>query len=78
MDDILFYSVSSDNEYKEGQKQSVKDERYQIAFKLMNRFKLDTVYSINAGSIANDFQSTKDSTLFLPYLQNLYDGYSDV
>jgi hypothetical protein len=70
-------AVKKYNEYKEGQKQSVKDERYQIAFKLMDRFKLDTVYSINAESIANDFQSTKDSTLFLPYLKNLYDGYSD-
>ena len=65
------------NEYKKGQKQLVKDERYQIAFRLMDKFKLDTAYSINAESIANDFQSTKDSTLFMPYLQNLYDGYAD-
>jgi Family of unknown function (DUF5694) len=70
-------AVKKYNEYKAGQKKSVKDERYQIAFKLMDRFKLDTAYSINAESIANDFQSTKDSTLFMPYLQNLYDGYSD-
>jgi hypothetical protein len=63
--------------YRAGQKKSVKDERYQVAFKLMDRFKLDTAYSINAESIANDFQSTKDSSLFMPYLQNLYDGYSD-
>jgi Family of unknown function (DUF5694) len=70
-------AVKKYNEYKAGKKHSVKDERYQIAFKLMDRFKLDTVYSINAESIANDFQTTKDSTLFMPYLQNLYEGYSD-
>lgn len=70
-------AVKKYKEYQAGQKQSVKDERYQIAFKLMNRFKLDTVYSINAESIATDFLSTKDSTLFMPYLQNLYEGYSD-
>ena len=70
-------AVKKYNEYKAGQKQLVKDERYQIAFKLMDRFKLDTAYSINAESMANDFQSTKDSTLFMPYLQNLYNGYSD-
>lgn len=63
--------------YKAGQNKSVKDERYQIAFKLMDRFKLDTAYSINAESMANDLQSTKDSILFMPYLQNLYEGYSD-
>jgi Family of unknown function (DUF5694) len=70
-------AIKKYKEYKAGQKQVVRDERYQIAFKLMDRFKLDTVYSINAESIANDFQSTKDSTLFMPYLQNLYNGYSD-
>jgi hypothetical protein len=70
-------AVKKYNEYKVEKKHSVKDERYQIAFKLMDRFKLDTVYSINAESIANDFQTTKDSTLFMPYLQNLYEGYSD-
>jgi hypothetical protein len=41
-------TVKKYNEYKAGQKQLVKDERYQIAFKLMERFKLDTAYSINA------------------------------
>lgn len=70
-------AIKKYKEYKAGQKQVVRDERYQIAFKLMDRFKLDTVYSINAESIVNDFQSTKDSTLFMPYLQNLYNGYSD-
>ena len=34
----------------------------------MDRFKLDTTYSINAESIANNFP--KDLTLFIPYLQN--------
>jgi len=64
-------------EYKLGKKQLVRDERYQIAFKLMDRFNIDTVYCINAESIVTDFQSTKDSTLFMPYLVNLYEGYSD-
>lgn len=70
-------AVKKYSEYKTVHKDAVKDERYQIAFKLMDRFKLDTVYSINAISMANDFELSKDTAVLMPYLQNLYKGYSD-
>jgi hypothetical protein len=53
-----------------------KDEIMQIAFRLVERFKLDTIYSIDAGSIADDLPMTKDSIKFKPYLDSIFKDYS--
>lgn len=63
-------------DYKSGKKMLAKDEIQQIAFRLMQRFKLDTVYSVDAGSIADDLSNNKDSLIMKPYIDSVFKDYS--
>lgn len=68
-------AVTKYNLYKSGKKPLGKDERMQIGFRLAERFKLDTLYSIDAGSIGDDLTSNKDSTILRPYFEEIYKDY---
>ena len=62
--------------YKTGKKELGRDEIQQIAFRLMDRFKLDTVYSVDASTIADDLSESKDSTIIKPYIYEIFKDYS--
>lgn len=62
--------------YKTGKKELGRDEIQQIAFRLMDRFKLDTVYSVDASTIADDLSESKDSTIIKPYIDEIFKDYS--
>jgi hypothetical protein len=59
-------------QYKKEQRTSERNEIYQVAFRLMDKFHLDTVYPMNAGTIVGDLVKSKDSLLFKPYVDSIY------
>lgn len=61
--------------YRSGEKSLGKDEIQQIAFRLMERFQLDTVYEVDAFSIADDLTENKDSSIIKPYIDNIFKDY---
>ncbi len=63
-------------DYRSGKNSLAKDERQQIAFRLMEKFHLDTVYSVDAGSIADDLSNNKDSVIIKPYIDSIFKDYS--
>ncbi len=62
--------------YKTGKKELGRDEIQQIAFRLMDKFKLDTVYCVDASTIADDLTETKDSIVIRPYIDEIFKDYS--
>ena len=62
--------------YKTGKKELEKDEVQQIAFRLMDKFKLDTVYSVDARTIAEELPETKDSAAIKPYFDLIFENYN--
>ncbi len=63
-------------DYTSGKKSLERDEIQQIAFRLMDRFQLDTVYSIDAASIAEDLSENKDSAIIIPYIDSIFKDYT--
>ncbi len=63
-------------DYTSGLKSLERDEIQQIAFRLMDRFQLDTVYSIDAASIAEDLSENKDSAIISPYIDSIFKDYT--
>jgi hypothetical protein len=62
--------------HKTGKKELAKDEIQQIAFRLMDKFKLDTVYSVDARTIAEELPESKDSVIIKPYFDKIFDNYN--
>ena len=62
--------------YKQGKKELAKDEVQQIAFRLMDKFKLDTLYHVDARTIAEELPETKDSTIIKPYFDLIFNNYN--
>jgi hypothetical protein len=62
--------------FKTGKKELGRDEIQQIAFRLMDRFNLDTVYCVDASTIADDLTESKDSTVIKPYIDEIFKDYS--
>ena len=54
----------------------VKDERIQIGFRLVEKFKLDTIYSIDSNSVADYLAMCKDSTIIKPYFDSIFKDYT--
>lgn len=46
--------------YKRSEKELSKDEVKQIVFRLIDKFKLDTIYPVNARTIAEELPESKD------------------
>lgn len=62
--------------YKSGKTVLGKDEIQQIAFRLLERFKLDTVYSVDAKAVYQDLMESKDSTVINPYFERIFKDYT--
>ena len=62
--------------YKAGKKELGRDEIQQIGFRLMDKFKLDTVYCVDATPLADDLTETKDSTTIKPYIDAIFEDYT--
>ncbi len=62
--------------YKSGKKPLAKDETQQIGFRLMDRFNLDTIYSVDAKTIIDELEKSKDSVTFKPYLDSIFKDYT--
>ncbi len=61
--------------YKSGEKPLKRDEREQIGFRLAERFKLDTIYSVDAPTIADDLAASKDSLVMRASLDEIFKDY---
>jgi hypothetical protein len=72
----LWKAMEKYRQYRENKNPVQRDERMQIAFRLLQQFKLDTVYSIDAGSIADDLSSNKDSAIIKPYIDSIFKDYA--
>jgi hypothetical protein len=62
-------------DYKSGKNSLARDEIQQIAFRLMDKFKLDTLYCVDAASIADDLSENKDSAVIKPYIDSIFKDY---
>ena len=62
--------------YRQGKKSLAKDEIEQLGFRLMDKFNLDTIYSIDAKTIADELPESKDSLVIRPYFDKMFDNYS--
>lgn len=66
-------------EYKEGKHTNKRDERYQLAMRLAKELNLNELYSIDAGSVLDDFAETfgKTDSLYFKNLVKDYDFLND-
>ncbi len=58
-----------------GKKELRPNEIDQLAFRLMDRFGLDTLYGCDAPGLAYNMDNHPDSAVFKPYLKKIYEGY---
>lgn len=49
------------NQYKNGDHRDKRDERYQLAMRIANELELDTLYSIDAGTLTKDLEKMDSS-----------------
>lgn len=62
--------------YKTGGAKLRKDEVQQIAFRLVDKFNLDTIYSVDAKTIFSEWPETKDSNVIRPYFDSIFANYT--
>lgn len=62
---------------KAGTKERGKNEIEQLAFRLMDKCKLDTLYGADAGSIFQDLYYSKDSLILRPTLDTIFAGWEN-
>lgn len=58
--------------FKKREKPLGRNEIDQIGFRLMETFNLDTIYGVDAETLAHDLQTGKDSAAFRPMLDSMY------
>jgi hypothetical protein len=63
-------------DYTSGKKELTGDEIQQIAFRLMKRFNLDTVYSVDVHSFADAIVLNRDSAIIKPYIDSIFQDYA--
>jgi len=66
------YFIQRYRAYKRGKKPLGSDEIEQIGFRLMEKFNLDTIYGVDARSLADDLSRGKDSSTFRFMLDSIY------
>jgi hypothetical protein len=66
------YIMNRYRAYIRGEKPLGKDEIDQIGFRLMDQFKLDTIYGVDDNTLLYDFYDGKDSLAFRPILDSMY------
>ncbi len=62
--------------YKTGKKDLARDEVEQIGFRLMDKFNLDTIYAVDARTIAEELPESKDSLVIKPYFDRIFYDYN--
>lgn len=63
--------------YKKSKNKLGRNEIEQISFRLLDKFKLDTLYGADAGNIFYDLYYSKDSTNLRPTLNNIFSGWQN-
>lgn len=66
------YLMHRYREYKAGTRQLRSDEMEQLGFRMLDRFKLDTLYGCDDGTIVGDLWDHKDSLVLRPLLDSIY------
>ncbi|HYE22468.1 MAG TPA: DUF5694 domain-containing protein [Verrucomicrobiae bacterium] len=66
------YLMRRYEKYLAGEHKLAKNEIEQIGFRLMERFKLDTIYGVDAAPLLNDLYNHKDSLILRPLLDSIY------
>ncbi|HMQ50076.1 MAG TPA: DUF5694 domain-containing protein [Saprospiraceae bacterium] len=61
--------------WKSGESPLRANEIDQLAFRLMDRFQLDTIYGCDAPGLTYDMEHAPDSTVFNKWLDEIFDGY---
>ena len=77
---ITGYLMKRYQAYKNGERKLGKDEIEQIGFRLLDKFKLDTLYGINDQGLYSDLYDSKDSLTVRTILDSIsrdYDYNSD-
>ena len=69
------YLMKKYAQWKEGTEAMGKSEKQQLGFRLMDQFGLDTIYGVDARSVANDLYYAEDSTVIRPYLDEIFEDY---
>ena len=69
--------ISRYKSYKSGKRKLGRNEIEQISFRLLDKFKLDTLYGADAGSIFSDLYESKDSTQLRPTLNSIFGGWQN-
>lgn len=72
---ITGYLMKRYQAYKNGERALGKDEIEQMGFRLLDRFKLDTIYGINDQGVFGDLYDSKDSLVLRPILDSISRGY---
>ncbi len=62
-------------DYRSGKKAITADEVEQIGFRLVERFNLDTLYGVDAKTIAEEMSASKDSSIIKPYFDSIFANY---
>jgi hypothetical protein len=66
------YLMKKYRAFKRGEKPLGKDEIEQIGFRLMEKCNLDTIFGVDARSLADDLSQGKDSSTFRFMLDSIY------
>ena len=66
------YILRRYEQYLDNPKSLRANEIDQIAFRLMKKHSLDTLYGVNAGTLLNDLYNHKDSTVLRPILDSIF------
>ncbi len=69
------YLMHRYRDWKIGKRKLSKDEIEQIGFRLLDRFKLDTIYGVNDQPLLYDLYDGKDSNSFRPVLDTIYNDW---
>lgn len=69
------YIMHRYRECKNGNREMIANEIDQICFRLMDKLGLDTLYGADAESIYDNMYNSKDSLVFRPYLDSLYQDW---
>jgi hypothetical protein len=69
------YLMREYEDWKSGKEPLKKSETRQIGFRLLDRFGLDTIFGVDAGSVSRDLYYSKDSLVIRPYLDQIFEDY---
>lgn len=72
---ITGYILRNYEDWVKGKRELGRSEREQIGFRLMKQFNLDTIYGVDAMPLLFDLYDSKDSLVFRPILDSIYNDW---